>query len=556
MAQLLIVDDEAHVVERLAELVPWERIGIAAVHKAYSAFEALEVLNAHAIDIVISDIRMPGMSGLELSRRIRDKQPKTKCILLSGYAEFDYAKEAIASGTASYLLKPVTDEELLDTVSGVLEAVREEWNAVISQERIARTLRENLPQLRSTLLGELLLGKRYSEADLRDKMEMLGVPDLFGKPVSLLLVRLEKPFYGYDPRGLALVEYAVGNIAGELFAPGFKLWAGKDTYDYLVFAVSSEAIEEGAEEEREQALERAAEQLQEAIHAYLKGEATIVISREGTFPGDVSALYDGTLSALRRRVGSEQDLILTAADGLPERTELRSLASLYELPTLAQLLEAGQWDAADRRIERIFGELQTMSGCIQELLLEAYFAIASAASSYAHKNGRPLSELIGPGYDQLLQGVPYRSVRHLQDWSMALMNSLRCETESETKRSRAKLIADVRQFVERRLAEDVSLTAIAEHVYMHPVYISKIYKRETGENVSDYVHRLRMEKAARLLLHTPGKIYEIAADVGYQRAHSFINVFKKHTGLTPQEYRDRYASPQSDYEVKRYDTST
>ncbi|NEN82313.1 response regulator [Paenibacillus elgii] len=554
MAQLLIVDDEAHVVERLAELVPWERIGIAAVYKAYSAFEALELLHAHAIDIVISDIRMPGMTGLELSRHIRDKWPKTKCILLSGYAEFEYAKEAIANGTASYLLKPVTDEELMNTVSGVLETVREEWNAVISQERIARTLRENLPQLRSTLLGELLLGKRYSEADLRDKMEMLGVPDLFGRSVSLLLVRLEKPFYGYDPRGLALVEYAVGNIAGELFASGFQLWAGKDTYDYLVYAVSSEAGE--GEEERQQALERAAEQLQEAIHAYLKGEATIVISREGTFPGDVAALYDGTLSALRRRVGNEQDLILTAADGLLARTELRSLTSLYELPSLVQLLEAGQWNAADQRIERIFGELQTRSGCIQELLLEAYFAIASAASSYAHKNGRPLSGLIGPGYDQLLQGVPYRSVRHLQDWSVALMNSLRCETESETKHSRAKLIADVRQFVERRLAEDVSLTAIAEHVYMHPVYISKIYKRETGENISDYVHRLRMEKAVHLLLRTPDKIYEIAADVGYQRAHSFINVFKKHTGLTPQEYRDKYAFPQSESEVKRHDIST
>lgn len=555
MAQLLIVDDEAHVVERLAELVPWEEVGIAAVHKAYSALEALELLQMHAVDIVISDIRMPGMSGLELAKHIRDKWPKTKCILLSGYAEFEYAQEAIVSGTAHYLLKPATDEELLATVSGVLQKVREEWSAVISQERIARTLRENLPQLRSALLGELLRGKRYSQADLRDKMEMLGVPDVLGKPVSLLLVRLDKPFYEYEPRGLALVEYAVGNMAEELFVPGFELWCGKDTHDYLVFLASAEAFMEDAEEERQHRLERTAEQLQDAIHCYLKGEATVVISREGMFPGDLSVLYDGMLSVLRRRAGSEQDLILTAADELSKRTDVRSLASLYELPSLAQLLEAGQWDMADGRVERIFAELQTTEGCIQELLLEAYFAIASAVSSYAHKTGRPLSGLIGSGYDQLLQGVPYRSVRHLNDWTAAVMSSLRSETESETKCSRTKLIADVRQFVERRLAEDVSLTAIADHVYMHPVYISKIFKRETGENVTDYVHRLRMEKAVRMLLHTPCKIYEIAEGLGYQRAHSFINVFKKHTGLTPQEYRDKYAPQQSDHEVKRHDAT-
>lgn len=544
MAQLLIVDDEAHVVERLSELVPWERIGITAVHKAYSAYEALERLSLQTIDIVITDIRMPGMSGLELSEQIRNKWKRTKCILLSGHAEFEYAKEAILHGTASYLLKPVPDDELLETVSRILQTLREEWNAIISQERIARTLRENLPQLRSTLLSELILGKRYSASDLQDKMAMLGMPDFFGEPFSLLLVRLEKPFYGYDQRGLALVEYAVGNIAEELFTPSYRLWYGKDTHDYLVFAVSAIAGEADMEEEQQQSLERTAAQLQDAVHTYLKGEATVLISRRGTFPHDLSALYDGALSALRRRVGAEQDLVLTVADEPPEAAEVRSVASLYELPTLAQLLEAGQWTLADERLDRIFGELQTKRSEIEELLLEAYFAIASAASYYAHKNGRPLSGLIGAGYEKLLQGVPYRSVQQLRDWTTSVMGSLRSETESETKSSRTKLIADVQQFVERRLADDVSLTAIAEHVYMHPVYISKIFKLETGENLSDYVYRLRMDKAAHLLLNTPDKIYEIAAGIGYQRAHSFINVFKKHTGLTPQEYRDKYAPSQ------------
>ncbi|CAM4110886.1 response regulator [Paenibacillus alkaliterrae] len=552
MAKLLIVDDEEHVVERLAVLIPWEQIGITFVYKANSAYEALELLNVQAIEIVITDIRMPGMSGLELSERIREKWMTTKCILLSGHAEFEYAKEAIRCGTASYLLKPVKDEELLATVSCVLGALQEEWSAIISQERITRTLRENLPQLRCNLLNTLLQGRRYSNDELRDKMALLAVPDFIGQPFSLLLVRLEDPFYGYEPRRLALVEYAVGNMAEELFAPHYELWHGKDPHDYLVFMVKTGIAPlsgNACTEETQHALERMAAQLQEAIHKYLKGSVTVLISRSGTFPKDLATLYDGTLSALRKRVGAEQDLILTVVDDMLEGTEVRPVPSLYELPTLSQLLEAGHWTAVDQRIERIFEELRTKREEVEEHVLEVYFAFSSAVTHYAHKNGRPLAGLIGPSYEKLLHGAPYRSVQQLHDWIDAVMGSLRTETETEAKDSRAKLIADIRRFVERDLAADVSLTAISEHVYMHPVYVSKIYKRETGESVSDYVYRLRMLKAAHLLLHTHDKIYEIAESIGYQRAHSFINVFKKHTGLTPQEYRDTYYSK----EVNPYD---
>lgn len=575
MAQLLIVDDEAHIVDRLAEFIPWSDVGVSAVHKAYSAEEALERMESASIDIVLTDIRMPGMSGLELSEQIRQRWRKTKCILLSGHAEFEYAKEALQHGAASYLLKPATDEELLAAVARVRTELEEEWLAVISQERIARTLRENLPQLRGNLLAELLLGKRYAAAELRNKMAMLSVPGYYGQSFALMLVRLDDPFHNYDPQSLALVEYAVSNIAEELFVPDLELWHGKDIHNYLVFlakyadgeADSSElqmALEnkgastelqqsmetkvasselqqsmetKAASSELQQALETKAGQLSEAINTFLRGSATVLISRTGTFPWDLASMYGGTLAALRQRIGDVPNLILTVSDSAPEETEPDSVCSLYELPTLAQLLEAGQWSLAEQRIQRIIDELRT-----EDHLLEAYFSIASAISSYTHKNRRRLADLLGSGYNKLMTGMPFHNAKQLLDWSMDLLRKLSSESETERQDSRAKLIADVRQFVEQHLREDVSLTAIAKHVYLHPVYISKIYKMETGENVSDYVYRVRMERAVRLLLDTSDKIYEIAAQLGYQRAHSFIHVFKKHTGLTPQEYRDKYGA--------------
>jgi len=101
------------------------------------------------------------------------------------------------------------------------------------------------------------------------------------------------------------------------------------------------------------------------------------------------------------------------------------------------------------------------------------------------------------------------------------------------------IIHDIQEFIDRNLSEDISLQAIASCVHMHPVYVSKIYKLETGENLSDYVNRVRMNKAEYLLKNTRLKIFEIAAKVGYLRPHSFNQAFKRHIDMTPQEYRDK-----------------
>ncbi|TVY07959.1 response regulator transcription factor [Paenibacillus cremeus] len=546
MAELLIVDDELHVVQRLANLVPWASIGIGRVHTAQSAYEALELLAEHPVDIVLSDIRMPGMTGLDLAERLQAGWPKTRCILLSGFAEFEYAKEAMVRGTADYLLKPVKDEELLATVERVLRRLQAEWAQVLSQERALRTLRENLPQLRGTLLTELLQGRRYAREGLVNRMRMLELPALLGEPFTLLLVRMEDPFPSYDAHSLALLEYAIANMAEELFAPQFELWPGRDAHGYLVFVLKAadSSYGEGGESEMLRQLERTAAKLQQAIRTYLKGTVTILLSRWGTFPDELLPVYDNTLTALRQRIGSEPELLLTVhGEAELPLAGVSPIASLYELPTLTQLLEAGQWSALEERTSRIFEELRRIGTESEEHLLEVFFTVSSAATQLAHKNGRLLSELAGGVYEKLLKGTPYRSFHQLQEWTADLLVRLQRSSEEEAKDSRKRIIQQVHQFVEQHLADDVSLQAIASYVYLHPVYVSKIYKLETGENLSDYVYRVRMDKAAQLLLNSQEKIYEIAARIGYQRAHSFIHVFKKHTGLTPQEYRDKHLSP-------------
>jgi two-component system response regulator YesN len=538
MYQLLIVDDERHVVERLAGTMDWESLGIEMVHKAYSAQEALTLLRTTTIDIIITDIQMPGMTGLELISIVRRKWEKTRCILLSGYADFSYAQEAIQHGTADYLLKPVSEEQVRDTVKRVLQQIQAEWEELVSGQRIQHTLKENLPLLKGSLLNELLQGRRHSGEEWERKMLELGIPSFFNSPFAMVMVRMEEQFLHYDAHSLSLFEYAVGNIAEELFSPQYDLWHSKDSHDYLVFMLKWKT-ESTETEEQLQHLERTSSELQKAVTTYLKGKISVLVSTWGQFPDDVTTIYNQALSLFRKRIGSEHNLFMTAKEDEVPKESYRTLQRLYELPTLTQLLETGRWSEVEEKLLGVFKELNEQWSQSQEHVLEVFFAVSSAFSYITHKNGRQLAELIGPDYFKMTEGLPFRSVSLLRDWSLRVLGQLKADMDKEVNDARSSIVHRVQQFVEQNLSEDVSLQAIADHIYLHPVYLSKIYKLETKQNITDYVFQLRMEKAAYLLNNSQDKIYEIAEKMGYQRAHSFIHVFKKHYGITPQEFRDQ-----------------
>lgn len=538
--QLLITDDEAHVVERLSTGIDWKAIGIDQVHKAGSAKEALELLRQFSIDIVITDIQMPVMNGLQLVAEIRKRWTRTKCILLSGYSDFGYAKEAIHHQTEEYLIKPVTDEELIGTVVRTMDKLKQEWEEVLSRQNLSHTLQENLPLLKGNLLNELLQGRKFPASSLLDKTQMLGIPDLVEQPIALLVVRLEDPFVELDFRSLSLMEYAVGNMVEELMGQQFVVWHTKDSHDYLVFLLSPRELVDSDANERNRLFERAASQLQDAVRTYLKGTISVLVSGWGTFPGDSSSLYNSSISAFRKRIGGEKELFVRVQDDLIQM-EVKSLQHLYEPPGLIPLLEAGRWDMAEEKLNQIFKELQDKWGGSHEHMLEVYFHISSAYIFIIHKNGHQLSQLLDDDFDMLLERAPFRSVNLLHEWSLRILQRLVADTVRESRDTRTTIIKEIRNFIDQNLADDVSLQAIANHVYLHPTYISKIYKTETGDNLSDYVNKVRMERAEYLLKIGHEKIYEIAAKLGYQRPHSFNHAFKKVHGLIPQEYRDQYS---------------
>lgn len=536
MYEILIVDDHTHLVDSMASALPWEQLGISAVHKAYSGEEALELLQYHGIDLIVTDIQMTGISGLELASVVKRKWARIKTVILTGHDEFQYAQEAIRQGICNYLLKPVSNEELESTIRDMIGELQREGELLVNQQKLAYLFRESLPKLRESLLQELLAGKLPPMAQLRDKLKLYELPFEGSDPFLMLGMRIEEDFAGTDLYSVSLLEYAVTNIADEIFSPRYRIWHCKDDYDYVVFLIRPKQPSESSEKEWMEEAERLARLVQHQIKRFLKIKVSLVMSNWSSFPQEVPAVYHKLLSLFTDYIGFQTESFF---HDLQERSveDIRPLSELYSSPSFMQLLEVEQWGAAEAKMKRVFEELEQRENKTREHVFEAYITIMQAFSYYVHKKGKRFSDIYGLEAEKMLKLDAGWSIEPLREWSFRILRQLQTYSGSLSNSFRNDLINRIIRYVNEQV-KDVTLQSAADHVHLHPVYVSNLFKTETGDNFSNYVLQARMDKALQLLKQKDAKINWIAQEVGYQKPQYFIKLFKTHFGMTPQEYKN------------------
>jgi len=535
MTAVLLVDDEPVILEELAMFLKQVQ-SIEQVYTATSGYEAIELMNEVTIDVIVSDIRMPGMNGLELCEYVRDHVPFIQCILLSGYAEFEYAQKALKNEVADYLLKPVRKEELLHTIQLVMEKAKKKWEEKMSSRKAHQTLRSNLSMLRSNLLLNLLRDKYVSAERLTEQLGKLDISFVEGEKAALLMLRAENRLLEYDDHSTSLFEFAVVNIAEEVLNEHFDVWMCKDDYHYLVFLLSPKSETAASQSTAGKLLERLTCQIQVHVSAYLNGSISALVSLNEIFPANIPELYQKSLQLFRQLPGSEHEQLIRLWDQLPQMP-MQSLKRLYQPPTMLQLLEEQRWADAYQQLDDIFDELCEEGLDTSEHLAEVFFALSNAYSYMVHVHGLQLANVQGEYFAMAGNMAMLRSTHLLKNWSKDVLKRLEQNIQEEMKGASSLFVQKVHQYIERNL-ESVSLQTLGSHMDLHPAYISSMYKQETGGNLSDYIFRFKMTRAAYLLRTSQSKIYEIASELGYQYTPYFSKLFKNQYGMTPQEYRE------------------
>ena len=539
MYRILLVDDELDALQYFGRMFRenLDKQYEADVYAVDSAEKAMEYFREYKVDLVVSDIQMPGINGLEMYQQIKASWPKSRFLFLTGFMDFDYVYSTAAQDSHTrFLTKLEPAEKIIDTVKEMFEELEESYREKELLQKAAAQSREAYPLLQNRCLGQYLFGKGNRE-QIRSGFEKYGISLDPEVPLSLIGAVIEGGDSGMEDQ--EHLEFVLKTVMNAEFQKDYQMYGYLSdeedlTYTWLL-------------QEKDQEARKIQDLLEYVQTIFRKNTGYLVSFSYGTTKGDLlenPRLYKKIRNALgyRNKELTENispcDLEEQAGSVVWENEELiRSRNQMVQIDELEHYLELGQEKLFFELFQRMvahMGEVQSMNYTLAQ---EIYYKIAVLLLRYI--NLWRLNEALAFRIEL------YKLMRadmH-ENWSAGVaflrktaeeIFALHFEAE---KSSLSGYIQYVRNYIKEHMEEDLSLVLLSEKIHLNASYLSRLFKKETGEKLYDYILRIRMQKAAELVMEGTMKIQDIAQTVGYESVQSFNRAFKKYTGEAPVNYR-------------------
>ncbi|MFC4597577.1 response regulator transcription factor [Cohnella hongkongensis] len=512
MYKVLLVDDEKIILDGISQMLDWESLGTRLAGTAANGVDARERIRELAPDIVISDIRMPGMDGLELVAAVNRERSDVRFVLLSGFGEFDYASKAMQYGVKHYLLKPTNERKIAEALTEIVRELETERRRERFVQDMKQELSKVMPHVKEQVLKEFVTNKTYGSRDWDYYRKLFRFE--IERPVRLLLFQAEGANAEFEHL------FAIKNIAEDLLETTLL---GTTIGNHALILIEDAIAPE--------ALFRKLEEIRAIFQTYYKMDATIALSEPDRIT-QARSLYRETLRCLNYRFYLGEGGVIASKDtGEPER----GTADLFgfEPERLTMPVQSGDREEAEQALADLMRELKrgqadidmTKSHVVQQFVSLIRLGDPQRMERYYCQ----LAELAGMDTLQAMQAVLEETVRELAQFHY--------ERHVVKHTSIVRKMIDI---VEEQLGNsELSLNQVAgEMLYMNADYLGKLFKKETGEKFSNYVVKARIRKATELWAANPEiRIFEMAERLGFgDNPQYFSQVFKKQMGCTPSEY--------------------
>lgn len=504
MLKLLIVDDEKIIRDGLTNVINWEGLNIEVCGAKSNAEEALEFCRSNMPDIIITDIKMPHMSGLDFIEALGDLRNDTKIIILSGFDDFEFSKRALKNNVFEYLLKPIKPADVTDAVVRARDTLLDERKARLDRAEYMNRIEKNIYIIRSHYLGLLASGIERSMdsslmPDISDSEECCALAVCVSENKSIAYYMLLSEFQSDD---------------------SFYVFSGLDG-DFGIFCRMS------ADNEK-QIIE-----IKRKIEELLNSEVYIGVS--DTFSG-LCNLKKGWKEArialdYRDITGGTQIIYYAVSDN-----------GIKMLEKNEERLEEDIVDAVDRLdknvlkplIENFTAENQGVSiERLKRVLCKACLSICG----YLIKIDEKPDRIIGDWKVVVDKIEEMTEFDVLCEFCVYFFSCVIDKIIDSKSLNSSPLVEKIVEYLDENFNKPFSLETLAQLVYLSPNYVSKVFRKETGKKLSDYIVEVRIEKAKELLKNPNIRAYEIGEKVGYTDARYFGDLFRKHTGFTLTEYR-------------------
>jgi two-component system, response regulator YesN len=530
----LLVDDKESVVQGIRKHVPWEQLGVNQIEIALDGCEALEKNMSLQADLIITDIKMPNISGLELMERIRSSGRFVRFIVLSGYDEFDYAKKAITLGASAYVLKPVDIKELTAIIEKELTEIRKQQEQNEQQRQFRRKMELSLPALRQQYLTEMVLFRDYQLSRSKDKWDFAEIP-LIPSCFGLLVISIDRfaEISNLPVQEVELTRFIVENIIGDCIASWGNGIAFYSEWGRLTLLVNYEP--HLSEKEIKLQLLQFADYCRTSIMQNSKITVTIGLS---SLCPELKDLPDGyrQASEVIEHISFFGNNQIAHIDDLSNYRVRDSAYPTQEEQALMSLIRQGQLELLEQAVEDFFQALHSKDSTPQDIRLSC---IQLAAVRYRLMLDlgiqQDLSDDFRKAWNDTFEDTSLAELkRRILDMCMDASQLVRSWIQAGTR----NITEQAKQYVDDHLLSTITLSAVADHVGVSPNYLSSLFKKETGITFIEFISDRKLAKAKDWLIDPNIPIYEIAERLGYSDRRYFREVFKKKTGVTPSAYRD------------------
>ncbi|TBL80748.1 response regulator [Paenibacillus thalictri] len=512
--KVLLADDERMIREGIASTVDWERLRLVFAGAAYDGRHAYEEIVRLRPDIVITDIKMPRMGGLELIKLTKEMLPDIQFIVLSGYGEFELATEAMRYGVKHYLLKPCNEEEIEQALQKAIHELNGERSKSLMLESAQRQLAEAMPTVHEQLLRDCLL----SRGGVQREYERLG--QALNLRTGHVRVVLFQPAGAFDISEL----YALKRIAEELQTTGSAM-LGTIIGDQFALLVEDAGMDDAIS---------ISSQIQVAYEALYHQSLTLAVSDSGLLE-NAAALYQEVQEYSKRKFYLGVNHIITS-EYVPEEPGSADASNLQHEPIVAAI-QSGDTEGLQTELQVFFRKLHDRHEEINvavSLCIELMMAIAKETKS----------DRVHEGKDSIARILNMSTLEDIHQYiAEQALTATRLNHELYMDKKNA-LVHRMKQLIQDHLGEEqLSLPWLASNfLYLNPEYIGKLFRKETGEKFTHYVARLRIERAKELIAaHPDYKMYEIAGMAGFGSDQQYFgNVFKKYAGCPPLEYKKNF----------------
>lgn len=536
MLKVILADDEKKVIFLLQKLIDWEQMGYEIAGIAHDGLSALRLIEETQPQLLVTDIRMPGCSGIDLIRRARELQPALHCIIISGYREFEYAQKAIKYGVEDYLLKPLKKDELYSILLRIRDRLGEEEkiefrrqkNAVNRQEQLLKDLHDaaardlpfsNVEEIHDSYGVDLLPGTAGKESSSGNVFYAIvihpDVPDTESGPGSRRILM---------QHSLDIVRKNIKNIsaatAAGLIPEGIAAIISTSSFDAVEVRQCSTKIRKEIEQQRD---------------LFWGIRVSISIGSRKQTTSELS-------SSLREAVWLCADRVCGRASVRDAESEKISFDSHYRIQPgvrkkfqeSAEYLDKSYFEAT---LANSFSELQQLRPLYGSMAAEWFQEVVRACSFglAQQKNSAPSFE------EDLIRRFWYcRSLQEIHDLLLQEISGIIGQMQEEKAEQESRPITLAKKYIQEHFEEPLRLEDVSEMVGFNATYFSSLFKKETGQGFADYLAHVRIERAKSLLMSEDCSVMDVCEMVGYKDLKYFSRLFKKITGISPSDYRKLY----------------